>query len=484
MLGFGEKKKQQPVFAGLSYFSLFPKPLPLPAFSYKTLIERLLKFLLMPSLLDHLRSQLPTLPLGGRYFLGFSGGLDSTVLLHALVSLRLDIPVVAVHINHQLSPHAAEWQAHCEALARTYQVEYLSRQVFVQNSGKGIEEAARRARYEVFAELLNHGDCFLTAHHADDQVETVLLHLVRGTGVKGLQGMARERRLGKGQVLRPLLDLPQSALRDYAHAHDLHWVEDESNQDEYFARNFLRLQVLPLLEERWPNFSQRWSAAIQSLGHVDRLNEELACLDLQAARPKRERVGHSMEYPGLLEQSMERFNNGIRYWLRELDASVPEKIHLQQLREQLQQGNDTQMEVAWGGSVLRGYGRRLYCLPRTMDERASIQDSVPLHWPTDSVLTLPDGSRLSAVLGQGGLKFAEHYRVDFRRGGERCQPSGRAHSQTLKKLLQEYALEPWLRSVVPLIYVGEQLVAVGDLWVCEGFAAGEGEGLQLSWDYP
>lgn len=399
------------------------------------------------------------------WWIGFSGGLDSTVLLHALAQLHLPVQLRALHINHQISPNADAWQAQCAAFCAQLAIPFHAEKVRVINTGKGIEDAARAVRYAVFEKNLAPNDVLFTAHHANDQAETVLLRLMRGTGPRGLAAMASRRVLGAGLLVRPLLHFSRAELEAYAYAHQLTWVDDESNEDDNYDRNFLRNQVMPLLQERWPEFKRKWQQTADLCAQQEALMEDIAQTDLQNVRPMVARVGQSIDLALLLRLSPTRQQNLLRYWLRLLNCTAPEQLHWQQIEQQIFNGReDAQARVSWGNVAFQAYQQRLYALPVQLPEMKLQFEAIQSSKKPRLKAGLPD------------------MRIAYRMGGERCKPAGRAHSQTLKKLLQEYALEPWLRDKVPLVFSGESLVAVGDLWICAGFVAEEHEaGYELSW---
>ena len=417
---------------------------------------------------EQLRPYLPAVEsTSTRWWIGFSGGLDSTVLLHALANLDLPVQLHALYINHQLSPSADFWQSQCADFCARHAIPFQTENVRVENTGRGIEDAARAARYSVFEKNLAPGDALFTAHHANDQAETMLLRLMRGTGPRGLAAMAMQRSLGDGLLIRPLLHFSRAELESYANAHQLTWVNDESNDNDAYDRNFLRNQVMPLLNSRWPEFKRKWQQTAELCAQQETIIEEVAREDLKRAAPLEARVGQSIDLHELLNLSPSRQHNLLRYWLRMLDYTVPEQLHWQQIQQQLFLGReDAQARVNWGNVALQCYRQRLYVLPLQLPERE-------LHLQL-SLVADNDKPRLKADLPE--------VRIAYRNGGERCKPAGRAHSQTLKKLLQEYELEPWLRDSVPLVYSGDELVAVGDLWICAGFVALSGEaGYELIW---
>ena len=438
---------------------------------------------------------LTDLPPARRYWVALSGGLDSTVLLHALAQCNPPVPLEALHLHHGLSPHADQWQVRCEAFCARLGVPLTTRSLKVTAAGKGLEDAARQARYRAFDECLGEDELMLLAHHADDQVETLLLRLLRGSGPHGLAGMARQRALGLGRLYRPFLPLTRAHLKAYAEAHQLEWVEDESNAEHHFDRNYLRHQVVAPLRERWPTIASAWAQSAALCGESDALLQELARGDLRRVTCFQDSHGPSLgpvlDIEGLGAFTPARRHNLLRYWLQAQQLPPPGRELLNQLDSQFIGGReDAQARLAWAGLELRRFRRGLYLMRSQWLE----------HWPGSGwqpqTLVLEPGRH--ALPGGGELtlswdseaRASQRLRPDlpplilaWRRGGERCRPAGRAHSQKLKKLLQDWALEPWWRDSVPLLYSGEQLVAVGDLWVCAGFEAeGRQPGYRLSWN--
>lgn len=437
---------------------------------------------------SQLHAFLQARPAYRRHWVGLSGGLDSVVLLHALVSLQLPVPLTAVHVHHGLSPRADAWQRHCEALCRALDVPLRVERVGVERAGEGVEAAARRARYRVFADLLAEGDALLLAHHRDDQAETLLLRLLRASGPRGLGAMAPERDLGPGRLLRPLLEVGRADLQAYARDRDLAWVEDESNRDTRFDRNYLRHQVLPVLQQRWPEAPAQLSAAAGLCRDSEALLAELAGEDLARLHARPEDLGGSLALPGLAALSTSRRHNLLRHWLRGLDLPLPGAAHLQELEQQFFTAplDGHGREVSWPGCRARVFSDRFYVLREPAFWRPHpATPALPWRDPQQP-LRLPGGDSLCwqpAAPGEGlAANWCRDIEVRWRRGGERCHPAGRGHSQSLKKLLQEYRVPPWLRSRVPLLYAGEQLVAVADLWVCKGYGAPPGEsGYRCKW---
>ncbi len=426
-------------------------------------------------LIQHLQVTLATVK-AKRLWVGLSGGLDSTVLLHALAQLNLPQPLHACHIHHGLSDYADEWQRHCQLLCEELQVPLITRQVDVDLDGSGLEDAARKARYAVFEDILDAGDVLLLAHHLDDQAETLLLRLMRGAGPKGLGAMDAQRSIGAAQLLRPLLSRPRAELEAYAQHHQLSWIDDDSNSDESLDRNYLRHQVMPLLEARWPGFSQRWSQSARLCRSQDQLSEALALDDLKQLDGHRDRAGVSLSLVGLKELSLARRQLLLRVWCDQLGVAIPSLAQLQQVEQQLiDHRQDSEAEVQLGNVSLRCFRQRLH-----LYQTPSPIEPLSVDWDLTQPLALADGATLSATAVGAGLSPDHAYHVRWRQGGERCKPQERKHSQTLKKLLQEYDVAPWLRDRVPLVCVGDEIAAVGDLWICSDFAVDEG-GYILNW---
>ena len=410
-----------------------------------------------------------------RFIVAYSGGADSHALLHAVVSLGLPQEILALHVNHGLSPNADAWQAHCASVAHDLGVGFFAERIAVVRNGTGLENAARQARYDIFSNRVGYGDVLLMAHHADDQVETFFLRLLRGSGVRGLGGMPEWRRLGGGCLYRPWLARPQMELRAYAIQHQLQWVEDESNSDLGFDRNFLREQVLPVLRTRWPQADQSIARSMDWCGEADAVNDELAEIDYFACYPHAERFGFSLAYSYLLGLSRARRRNVLRLWFMRCGAPIPGHKILDVIQAQAMDSRmDSSPQIEWEGWQCRRFQGRLYAMPQLppLDCERVWQCSV------DDLLSNASFGQLSfsSVCGQGmRLDNARPLTVSFAREGVRCRPHGREHSQTLKKLFQECAIPPWLRERTPLIYQDQQLLAVGDWWICADATVSENE---------
>jgi len=408
--------------------------------------------------------------------------LDSVVLLHAVAGLRdrLDVPVDALHVHHGLHPDAACWEAFCERLGRGLGVSVETLRVSVPlGPGDSLEAVARDTRYRALSGVLAEGDVLLSAQHGDDQAETVLLQLLRGSGPGGLAAMPAEASLGAGHLVRPLLEFSRAELQAYAREQALVWVEDPSNDDLRFDRNFLRREVVPVLRRRWPALDRTLSRSAAHCAEAQSVVDALAQADMACVgRPD---GGLDLVELGALAPA--RARAVLRCWIRSRGMRVPDKAAVDRVLDEVAgAAPDRNPCLRWGGAEVRRYRNTLYLhapLP-------SSGPAVALDWDGSSLLALPGGGVLHAAPGSAGIDgvlwYRERLQVRFRRGGERCRPWGRAHSQTLKRLFQEAGVPPWVRDRVPLVYAGEHLVAVGDLWVCEPFHAEAPRGVDLRWD--
>lgn len=406
----------------------------------------------------------------GTIYLGLSGGLDSSVLLHA-VAKQSRRRVCALHAHHGLHTDADLWQQHCQSVCDALQVPLRTASLSVSNQGKGLEAAARNARYCWFESCVGRNDMLVLAHHQDDQVETVLLRLLRGAGPRGLAAMASVRSIGEGQLFRPFLDLPQAVLARYGELHRLSWIDDPSNTDLRFDRNFLRSEVLPLLEQRWPGYRKTVSRAARQLRELE---DDLPAKELAHCK-------NSVGDPGFVLNSLPGETpaaaRAIRSWLRSLSLSMPSAAKLSEFQRQLEHASRARM--ATGEWVLERYRDAVYAyLPR------QLQDGGPWQLAEGGALDVPGCGRVSLHSTRNDSEVSEAFarlQLRFREGGERLQREDGHHSD-LKHIFQSRGVPPWWRDRLPLLVRVDkeraELLAVGPF---ERSLAASTAGLSLRW---
>jgi tRNA(Ile)-lysidine synthase len=411
-----------------------------------------------------------------------SGGLDSMCLLHALVQLQQHHscpPLRVIHINHGLQAQAGQWQIDVERQCQDYGLVCISHKVVLcpqEQKRLGLEATARNARYAVFKQHLQTGEVLLLGQHADDQTETLFLRLLRGAGVAGLRAMPQQRTLGLGCLVRPLLHVRQTDLNVYAQTYQLSWCEDPSNQNSRFDRNYLRHQVMPLLRLRWPALDQRIATVASLMGDTQVLLDEVAGADL-ALMGGGSGVSERLPCEKLKALSRARRHNLLRYWLDQHHVPMPDHATMQNIdREFLYSAQDGQPYLQLDDWCLRRSQGDLL-LMRAADQ----PNEMAVNWRCilerqdllSGAIILPGGVLCLEQGAEVGLALAPGDCLErrFRVGGERCKPLGRAHSQSLKKLLQETKVPAWERDQLPLFYVNGSLVMVADLWVNSGFEA-------------
>jgi len=409
-----------------------------------------------------------------RLVVAYSGGADSTALLLSLAAARPwpACRVLAFHFNHRLHPDSAAWVTHCRGICAQLDVPLIVAEAAdAPAAGDSVEAWARTARYAALARELGPDDLALTAHHRDDLAETLLLMALRGSGPHGLAAIAPRRPLGAGTLLRPLLDLPQSALRARVSRAGVRWLEDPANGSARHDRNFLRQEVLPLLATRWPAASANLArAAALQRGAADLLD---AVADETLA---------PVPFTGPLSLAVidglppVRQLLVLRRWLRVRSGHAPDRGTLTRvLSEVVAAREDARPLLAWRGGEIRRYRRSLYWLPVP----APAPIAAPVVWHLGHTLPLPGGELSArAVTGQGvraSLLRAGAITVSARQGGERLRPHGRAHTHRVKQLLQASGVPDWERRALPLIHLDGRLIAVADLFIADEVAAGPAE---------
>jgi len=427
------------------------------------------------------------IPDSARLRVAFSGGLDSSVLLHAVAQLRLSTQIIvsAIHIDHGLQPDSAMWAERSADTCRSLDIPFISRRVFVTGiRSNGLESAARQARYAALKTLLDSGEFLLTAHQRDDQAETVLLQLLRGGGIAGQAAIPARCRFGRGELLRPLLGYTRSALRAYADTNGLVWHEDPSNEDVRLRRNFLRAEILPRLALHWPDAATALARGANHAADALELLDEVAETDLEHCREGGQRYPWSLSVAAVGILSAARQRNLLRLWLRHQGIQAPGSRHFAGLLDQIRHlPHSRQSCVSWPGYRVWRYRDRLVVLP----ERSLPDLSTNTVWDMTQPLENRDIGLLKAcpsrLPGTPRLRALTRVDVRNRQGGEMIRLPGRTHHHALKKLIQAAGIPPWERHHLPLLFAGDELVAVADRWVSADFAAAPDEpGFQIVWE--
>jgi tRNA(Ile)-lysidine synthase len=422
---------------------------------------------------------------GARVVVALSGGLDSMVLLHLLHGIAddLSLRLSALHVDHGISPRSGEWAQFCALRCEALHIPLEVVQVEIaRDTGSGLEAAARGARYAVFAR--QSADAVVLAHHLDDQAETVLLQLLRGAGAAGLAGMPQARRLPNSDLLlvRPLLDIGRAAIRDYAMHHALRWVEDESNAGREYDRNYVRHEILPRIGSRFPAYRETWLRTSRNLADLDELAGELARTDAASAG-----TNDGLRVAALRALSPVRRANLLRWFLRTQGVGAQPRERLQEALDQmLHAAADRAPAVRLGDVLLRRHRGLIRLVP---DAPAARQWSVT--WQGQPQLALPSGCgvlRFRRVQGAGldaARLAAARVTVAPRNGGERIKPTAQRPGRSLKNLLREAGVPPWLRERLPLLFCDGALAWVPGIGVdCRLAARSDAAGVLPEWIPP
>jgi tRNA(Ile)-lysidine synthase len=387
-----------------------------------------------------------------RVFVAYSGGLDSTVLLHLLIAETRQFEIIPWHFNHGLLDVAADMERFCIEQADSLGLEIRVDRLRLDEVQSNIEAIARGKRYALFAQHGRTGDCILTAHHADDQAETFLLNALRGSGSAGLRGIARQRMLGKALLLRPLLDFSRSQLENYASQHELAWFTDPSNQANRFERNYLRNQVIPLMKTRWPHFQTALATASELQSEIQDLLDEVAAVDYLQLKSTDSRGLATLDATQLMLLSQARRKNLVRYWITEAGLPVLSHARMQELMNQLQAKADAIPEIAMPDYSVRVYDQRLF-LVRNEERREysgcfnfGVQVNIEiekfgLQTQRDEIFSKLEVTDQNQALS---LKF----RADGQQNDDRHR---------LKRLFQKHRVPPWERAAIAQVYLDGKL---------------------------
>lgn len=427
----------------------------------------------------------------GAIWVGYSGGVDSHLLL-ALVKRVCPShrTLRAIHVNHQLNPAADDWQAHCVKQAAQLEVECLPIKVSLAPTGSGLEARARKARYGAMSQQLAANDVLILGHHLDDQMETVLFRLLRGSGPVGLAGMRVTRAFGDAKIVRPWLHYTRSQILQAAQALELHWIEDDSNDNLRFDRNFLRHEILPKLRSRWPSIAMTLGQTAQHCADAAEILRDCARTDLQTCMIIDDAFDDqqsALSCVHLKGMSGARRANLLRYWLELQTQRVPNQQVVAEIERMLSEArSDRNPVIDWENFHIKRYNQRLYLQSRdhARDAREQLMVEQEVSWhPLEQPILRWCGQSFEAKLttaafsGEGLdlslLTFP--LLITRRRGGERLRPFGDQHTRPLKKLFQVAKVPPWQRERMPIFYSDEGgLVQAGDRWLASKYVANLG----------
>ena len=452
----------------------------------------------------------PSTPL--TFVVGLSGGIDSVVLLHLLSSLpsylpfssssseeSTDLPFLnstaqntsnhffflkAIHINHQLQSNANEWQLFCVSLCEKLNIPIEC--IFVNahaKQGEGPEAAARKARYEAFNSVLNEDDVLLTGHHLDDQIETIFLQMLRGTGVDGAAGIRFISQFSTSFLIRPLLIYSRKSIEEYARKNNINWINDPTNDEINFDRNYLRHQILPVLEKRWPSYRETLSRFSSNIRQASELLNEIAEKDyLLIKEDDTQSFAHCLDINKLKELSISRQNNLVRHWLSVEGYSPPSKNLLTQIHAAIAARIDASPIVSWANVELRRYKNKIYLLDKNREKIPQNFSLKISNWRQGERVKIPGYGVLELMSSENdGIKSScfssEDIQIKLRQGGEKCKPKNRNKSQVLKKIFQEKNIPPWCRDTIPIVFIDGEIAAVVNEFYCSPFAAENETGL-------
>ena len=417
-----------------------------------------------------------------RFTIALSGGLDSMVLLDLLSKAKRSSDVIkAIHINHNLHESSKEWVDFAKDACKKYKLPLIIESINPKQEGFGLEADAREQRYKKFKEIILDNECLLTAHHLDDQIETTLFRIFRGTGLDGLRSIRKKAKFGKGLLCRPLINIPREAIEQYAKLNDIKWIEDPSNNNIYFDRNYLRNNIVPSIKKRWPN-AQKTITRLSSLAENNqKLLHELAKEDIGEIEKF-----NVLDIGILSNKSSLRINNIFRFMIVKNKMGIPSLKVLESGIETLINAKSDSPIITWDGFSIRRYKNTLYFF--NPDLKQDEIRPLKMKWFIDETINL-GGNRGSIqarfIKGQGIAlnKCPKSLEIKYRKGGEQIKPSGHKITKSLKNLFQENNVLPWVRDQIPLVYLDEDLISVGDLWFNQDYKAKEQEdGFLISWD--
>lgn len=416
-----------------------------------------------------IKSALERIEPAAHLYVAYSGGVDSHVLLHLCASSAdLAAEITAVYVHHGLQAEADAWATHCRKTAEALGVGFKALHVdATAMPGESPEEAARNARYDALRALLDVDDVLLVAQHREDQLETVLLQLFRGSGLRGLSGMPERMAFGRGVMLRPLLDVSKQAIERYAESHALGWVEDPSNLHDDYDRNFLRNTVIPLIRQRWPACDK---TVARSAGHCAEAQALISVIADDLFQAVFNEADKTLSISRLQRLNKPRQQLVIRHWFQALGLKMPAQGFVERMLGQVVAAGLASDPILFGqGYNIRRYRDKLYCLKQPSPK----QMPRVISWPAGQASLKVADDQWFCSPSSSGILRERWQRADvtvrFRCGGEKIPLPGRKGRHVLKNLFQEAGVPPWEREVMPLFYLDGQLAAVGDKWISAEF---------------
>ncbi len=384
------------------------------------------------------------LPKARQYYIAFSGGMDSTALLHALLQSHIKDQIIAIHVNHNIDPQSDIWQQHCESFCSKHHIQCISESVQVKSHS---ENGCRLARRHVFEQHVSFEDCLLTGHHQSDQVETILFRLIRGTGIQGMTGMQEISNHFSYKIFRPLLQTTKVSIQQYINMHELDYVTDPSNQNDIYRRNFIRNQLLPTIKDYSQDGLQQICLTADNLKHSINLLSGL--------------IGHDNPFNSEIFKDPSQFATAIYHWLHNHKVRLPSHKRLIQFSfDCLNSNNDKQPELLTEEYKLICWKKFIYLLHINEQNNSS---SISITLTENSTITLPDNC--------GKLKLhCDHPiviegTIKFKKGKDKIHLSGHKKRHQVKNLFQTHAIPPWEREVIPYLYIDNELMAIGSKFI-------------------
>lgn len=419
-------------------------------------------------------------PTADKYRIAVSGGMDSCVLLHLFFSVKNQIEqaLEAVYVNHGLNKSSDDWGNFCSEQCNKYGIDFS--QLDIKGTcrpGDSLEDWARKKRYKLIIEKMSDGDILFTAHHKDDQVETFFLQALRGSGTRGLVSMPIIKKIDRGYLIRPLLNYSRNVLNDYAKNNNLSWCDDDSNRNTHYDRNYLRHNVLPQVEKRWPSYRNTITRLIDHQRESKSLLDDIAEIDMRRGY---QQSNGCLDLDYMRTLGYERKKNLVLYWLSFKNLDLPNAKHVEKIVSDLiLLETERSPCIDWSNVEVRRYKNKLYSF-NTLNKH---DVNKTYDWDLALPVKITDGFlNVSAATGKGisraKTKNAK-FTVKYRHGGEKIHPVDRTCSKTIKKLFQERQILPWYRDRVPLIYINDELAVIPGLCIDKKFSAKSDE---LSWD--